>query len=403
MSCNLEILKLGNQNLAYLYEFGDGKDQPFIKAFHNKADSTQFFVDVFTSSLFEKNQKIEVPVIVYLNCLLYPSYQDKNILDTIQIQLKNPNYKQEILRFQFSARTDSLNQYLASIEVGSNQSPIKIKNIIELDRGDFFGEQYYLIQETNKKQAQSNSFLADSDSVQLLGLFASLIDSLKIHRIKKELEIPLPPFYKTDFSTPKLSFDTSFTQNVSKTIALPKPGLYYVQNDLDTAHGILLYRFGNQFPLLTETQQLIQPLRYLTTKSEFEALKSDKNPKTAVDDFWLEIGGNRERGRQLIKEYYNRVQYANRFFTSLQAGWATDRGLIYIIYGPPNLIFKDFDKETWIYSNNIPEQVIEFWFSKIENPYSNNYFKLNRNLKHEKSWYYTVRKWRNGIVINPKF
>jgi len=39
---------------------------------------------------------------------------------------------------------------------------------------------------------------------------------------------------------------------------------------------------------------------------------------------------------ELMIEYYRRVYFANRNFSEGREGWKTDRGRIYIIYGPPD-------------------------------------------------------------------
>jgi hypothetical protein len=39
-----------------------------------------------------------------------------------------------------------------------------------------------------------------------------------------------------------------------------------------------------------------------------------------------------------MEEYYRRVAFANRSFTTFRDGWKTDRGMVYIILGPPDEI-----------------------------------------------------------------
>jgi len=43
---------------------------------------------------------------------------------------------------------------------------------------------------------------------------------------------------------------------------------------------------------------------------------------------------------------------ANYFFTSYKPGWMTDRGMIYIVLGPPVILHKGDDFEEWIYYNS---------------------------------------------------
>ncbi|MFC1548292.1 GWxTD domain-containing protein, partial [Candidatus Neomarinimicrobiota bacterium] len=39
---------------------------------------------------------------------------------------------------------------------------------------------------------------------------------------------------------------------------------------------------------------------------------------------------------EVMDEYYRRVAYSDTHFKSYQAGWETDLGMVYIIYGPPD-------------------------------------------------------------------
>ncbi|MCH7783138.1 GWxTD domain-containing protein [candidate division KSB1 bacterium] len=56
--------------------------------------------------------------------------------------------------------------------------------------------------------------------------------------------------------------------------------------------------------------------------------------------------------------YYRRVRFANEEFTQYKDGWKTDRGMIYILFGPPNQVFysdfSSFEKATqqWVYYTN---------------------------------------------------
>ncbi|MEA3286277.1 MAG: GWxTD domain-containing protein [Candidatus Marinimicrobia bacterium] len=56
-------------------------------------------------------------------------------------------------------------------------------------------------------------------------------------------------------------------------------------------------------------------------------------------DFWAAIDptpGSAEN--ELMEEYYRRVAFSIEAFTLIQPGWRTDRGMIYILFGPPDEI-----------------------------------------------------------------
>jgi hypothetical protein len=84
----------------------------------------------------------------------------------------------------------------------------------------------------------------------------------------------------------------------------------------------------------------------------------------------------------------------NFLFSSYQEGWKTDRGLIYIIYGPPSEVYRRDDEEEWIYGERGNPMSIRFYFMKVENPFTNNDFSLQRSPIYKTSWYVAVENWR---------
>ena len=143
---------------------------------------------------------------------------------------------------------------------------------------------------------------------------------------------------------------------------------------------------------------MVEPMRYITTKKEFTFLYESEDKKAAVDKFWLDVAGSSERARTLIREYFNRVESSNHYFTSYMEGWKTDRGIIYIIYGSPNVIYKGKDYENWIYGEENNVMSVSFTFSKVNNPISNNDYQLNRSSSYKNTWFRAVDSWRSGRV-----
>ncbi|MCE9540005.1 MAG: GWxTD domain-containing protein, partial [Bacteroidetes bacterium] len=92
----------------------------------------------------------------------------------------------------------------------------------------------------------------------------------------------------------------------------------------------------------------------------------------------------------------NRVQDANLYFTSYLEGWKTDRGMIYLIYGSPNVTYKTANSETWIYGEENNINSLSYTFSKTNNPFTNNDFTLDRSVVYKQSWYTAVDIWRQG-------
>ncbi|MFW5721273.1 MAG: GWxTD domain-containing protein, partial [Bacteroidota bacterium] len=105
-----------------------------------------------------------------------------------------------------------------------------------------------------------------------------------------------------------------------------------------------------------------------------------------------------ERSRELIKLFYNRVFFANVYFTSHVEGWRTDRGMIYIIYGLPDYIYKSGEEERWIYHPDPMGPGITFYFSYQQNPYSLNHYILNRDKIKFSEWETFIELWNSGEI-----
>jgi|GEM_PF-1238070 len=153
------------------------------------------------------------------------------------------------------------------------------------------------------------------------------------------------------------------------------------------------------YPAIGKAEELLEPLRYITTDSEFKQLKNSNDPKMAVDSFWLNIGGSIEYSRMLIKHYYGRVEFANKFFTTYKEGWKTDKGMVFIMFGKPDIVVRYGDVEEWQYDRLINKDFLTFTFYKQPFLLSSDHFELNRSEKYRKIWDSMIDNWRKGIII----
>lgn len=87
---------------------------------------------------------------------------------------------------------------------------------------------------------------------------------------------------------------------------------------------------------------LSEEVPYIITNAEraaFKKLTTDDEREAFIENFWERRNPNPSSPENEYKEeYYRRIAYANEHYASGIPGWKTDRGRIYIMYGPPDEI-----------------------------------------------------------------
>jgi len=85
---------------------------------------------------------------------------------------------------------------------------------------------------------------------------------------------------------------------------------------------------------------LEEEVPYIITNEEkaaFKKLTTDDEREQFIEAFWERRNPNPGSVENEFKEeYYRRIAYANEHYASGIPGWKTDRGRIYIMYGPPD-------------------------------------------------------------------
>jgi len=87
---------------------------------------------------------------------------------------------------------------------------------------------------------------------------------------------------------------------------------------------------------------LNKDVTYIITSEErkaFMQLSNEEEREQFIESFWDRRNPNPDSEDNEFKdEHYRRIEYANEHFPAGKPGWMTDRGRIYIVYGPPDEI-----------------------------------------------------------------
>jgi len=85
---------------------------------------------------------------------------------------------------------------------------------------------------------------------------------------------------------------------------------------------------------------LDQDVVYIISDEErkaFKSLSNDEEREAFIEQFWLRRNPNPDSpDNEFREEHYRRIQYANDHYAAGKPGWKTDRGHIYIAFGPPD-------------------------------------------------------------------
>ena len=85
----------------------------------------------------------------------------------------------------------------------------------------------------------------------------------------------------------------------------------------------------------------IKQMKYIIDNDKYEHSnkKFRKNKENLFYSLWKDMDPTPEtEHNELMDEYYRRVSYANENFDGWKDGWETDRGMIYILFGPPDQV-----------------------------------------------------------------
>lgn len=190
-----------------------------------------------------------------------------------------------------------------------------------------------------------------------------------------------------------MKVDSTYSIPTNQEVSFSQPGLYLLQKDTSSAEGIA-FRAQDDYPRLAKVESLADPLIYICTKQEFEKIKAAKGDKKAFDRAILSITGNTDRAKNIMRNYFKRVEWANQFFTSYKEGWKTDRGMIYILFGLPEEVYKFTDREVWNYKSSSLK--VTFNFVKSSTLFDPDNYVLIREKNFQETWYEKIDLWRNA-------
>jgi GWxTD domain-containing protein len=396
--------RASNQNVAFLYKKDQISLSPQYMVLHLNDSVSELHFRISSSEVLYAKAAPNEPFSaqVKISYRLFDDYDSHIIFDTASIVIKdvaNADLLRDLVsRVGFNAKLGY--NYLMEVTCTDLNRNISKKTFINVEKTSSHNRQNFLLLSADTKVPLFRYFLKNNEAEILFN--RTVEKPLFVRYYKRDYGIAAPPFAMVNPKPFEYRADSIFTIPVEDNSALinfQNPGFYHIQLDtLYNRDGLTLYKFEGGFPEVKTIDDMLFPLRYVTNKQEYENIVKSEDKKDAIDQFWLNLAGNQDRARELISIFYNRVQDANNLFSSFIEGWKTDRGMIYIVFGPPNIMYKSSDRESWIYGEDNNMMSLNFTFYKVENPFSDNDFTLDRSIIYKNSWYRAVDLWRQGRV-----
>ncbi|PKP22338.1 MAG: hypothetical protein CVU05_04290 [Bacteroidetes bacterium HGW-Bacteroidetes-21] len=389
-----------NLNVSYLYNPSLQVFDPQLTAWHNSDKSTTLFVSLQKKNLFFVNDDNVLKAAVRFNYKLYNNKTMK-VSDSSNVVLFLPDRQSDKMIVTLNIPTADTVSYLLDLTISDVNKQIGRRVFFTIDRSLAVNTQDYLMVNPEGVPYFSN-IVSETDTFmfkhrsQSHWVWSKSMGS-------NNFAMPYAPHILINYKPFNYKADSTYRLLVtdSTRFTLPYEGFIHFHPDTGSYGGYAVFHYHNHFPEPHNPYRLLQPIRYLTSNKEFDELNLYAEKKNSVDKFWLEAtGGNADRSKELIKVYYNRVSFANTFFTSYMEGWKTDRGMLYVVLGLPNTIYKTHDLERWIYGNSQTNSTLTFNFVKRPNPLCNNDFVLSRNESFKISWIQAIDAWRNGRVYS---
>jgi GWxTD domain-containing protein len=232
--------------------------------------------------------------------------------------------------------------------------------------------------------------------VKLESVYASASEAYLYHYEETFYPADPPMIMESTKEVPELVISEEKRVAMEEAIPLNKSGFYFFQTDSTAAEGRSVVMTDRFFPRRVIVEDVMEPLVYLSSADEYKTLLEADNPKLALDNHLVKISKEQKIGRDLMRDYFRNVSAANSFFTTYKQGWKTDMGMIYSVYGEPDEVHFQKNRQEWVYLNRGQLPRLTFFFSRVPNVFTSEHYVLTRDRRYADFWFGTVDSWRKG-------
>jgi len=394
-------------NIPAAYKSVNTKIKTDYKVFHLNPKVSRIFVKLHTDNLLfarSEDNELSAGVTVTFNFNARSGETTPEVPSkTIRIIDTDNNKEEKVLLASVDVDIPLNHYYNVDAIVRDINRGNQTTRTFKIDKTSINQRQNFLATASSfQTPVLTDRIIADTTYRVLVNTASS--DTIVVHYYDREFKAPPPPFIESIHPKFKYKPDSSFylIKDIDSQISFKSKdkGFYHFLQEPRQRDGFTLFVSDENFPEVSSVKDLVEPFRYVLKGSEFKQISEApaEQRKSELEQVWIDWVGDRERARKALKSYYERVENANRFFSSHNEGWKTDRGMIYIVFGEPNKVYRDVNKETWIYGEENNPMSLNFDFVKVINPFTDNDYRLIRQDTYKAAYTRSVGAWRDGRV-----
>lgn len=395
--------RISSESHTNLYQSEEQLIKSTYSVYHAEKNKTVVYLRINASDLTpaENLDKFRLESTALVNLKVYPADLNlKKAVDSVYVKLidQNPGGENHFLHSAINLAINDGFAYRAVMTIKDANSSKQQTSYFDIEKRAPNHRQNFLVFQTGERLPHYDTYVTEPTRLRIKN---NQNKDMQVRYYNRSFPLPPPPF--SSFTPPLFQYqaDSLFTLRATSDFSIlnvNRAGFYHLLADENQKAGLTIFTFPDPFPEVSTTQQMFEALRYVTTEWEYREMRQKQNLRLAVEKFWIECAGSKEKAREMIQTYYGRVEEANNYFTSYTEGWRTDRGLIHVVYGHPNIIQRTPQSETWIYGEDKNAMSLSFTFVKVINPFTDNDYRLNRDDNYKASWYRAIESWRNGRI-----
>ena len=379
-------------DFSSMYNPSSSVVNPQLTSFVSSANEAEVYFRIRTQELRNAiAYPLEEEINVYVRYFLRDA-SNFQLADTASLRYTFEVSKGEYVYGHFKVALGERIRYKLVVDFANSKYNVKKRLLCDIKNTSGFNDDKYIVRTLSDEVIFTN-VVPVGQEVKVFG--GSDVDrTVNVEFYREREYVSLPPYLSSPVKQVNVP-DSVFPYSFGEVLRFAESGLYAFGSTVKNEKFGIVVSNNISYPSVTKLADMLEPMKLLCTEREFSAIDTSENLKLSIDAFWLGLSKSEKNAKEQIRVFYSRVALANMLFPSSVEGWKTDRGMIYIMLGPPTVVNITPNSEEWIYGSG--EQGMMFTFennSGIRNDYS-----LSRSNAYQSLWQQVSATWRSGKIF----